>query len=399
MSESHALDEAILDSELRYINFFNGRLLSAEDLSQEQTVNRARARHLGLALGAGVANGLEVAPASGSEASDGRVTVQAGVAVNAAGQTLRLECPETVALVEAPDPSEMSECLFADCTPLSAGAIASSAGFYVLTIAPASRSEGLAPVSGLSNRLADCNSKYYAEGVKFRMLQLRTSAIGATARNEIAYACFGRPNIDTLLTTALAGGAEAEYGLKTLLASGDLTDEDVPLAIIEWKASGEMGFIDLWSVRRRPTRGPVEGRWSFFVSARRRNETEAMFLQFQEQIRSIQAETGGTPVRAVERFAYLPPVGVLPSHNRLASWWQFFPGFVSNTQIPPVAISSSQIRTILADALNLEPLPVGDAGPRSLRIFTITGHSAVLFTRAHSLDQTILLHTNVNLIQ
>jgi hypothetical protein len=379
MSETQTLDEAILDTELRYINFFNGRLLSAEDLSQEQTVNRARARHLGLAIGAGIAYGLEVSVARGTVASQGLVEVAAGLAVNAEGQTLRLECAQTVALVQTPDPSETSECLFADCAPLAAGATASSAGYYVLTIAPASKSEGLAPVSGLSNRLANCNSKYYAEGVKFRFLQLRTSASGVTARGVIAYECFGHPNSNDALTAALASGAETDYGLKTLLASGDLTTADVPLAIVEWKASGELGFIDLWSVRRRVTRPAAEAPWSFFMSDRRRSETEAMFLQFQEQIRSIQSETSGTPVRAVDRFAYLPPAGVLPVHARLTDWRIFFNVSYSFSYIQP-----SHVRETLEEAFGFEPIATNQLSSSTITIHSVTGRTDVLFTRNSS---------------
>jgi hypothetical protein len=57
MSTELDLEQAILDSELRYVNFFNGRLLTGGDLSAEQAANRACSRHLGLAVGAGVAYG------------------------------------------------------------------------------------------------------------------------------------------------------------------------------------------------------------------------------------------------------------------------------------------------------------------------------------------------------
>src|SRR4029077_9738434 len=99
MSTELDLEEAILDSELRYINFFNGRLLTGGDLSAEQAANRACSRHLGQAVGAGVAYGLEVSISLGNPPLNAMVDVAAGLAVNRAGQTLRLESKQTVALV------------------------------------------------------------------------------------------------------------------------------------------------------------------------------------------------------------------------------------------------------------------------------------------------------------
>src|SRR5437667_104216 len=85
------LAEAILDSGIRSIHFFNGRLLSGEDLSQEQDANQEERRRAGQAWGEGVAFGLEVAETTGISAKDAPVvTVEAGLAVNRGGPTLAL---------------------------------------------------------------------------------------------------------------------------------------------------------------------------------------------------------------------------------------------------------------------------------------------------------------------
>src|SRR5438105_1301837 len=155
MNTSPALDEAIPDSELRHINFFNGRLLTGGDLEAEQSAQHAHSRHLGEAIGAGVAFGLEVTPADTSLPEGPIVNITAGLAVNRAGQTLRLECDQRIALLRLPDPASVDACIFDDCGPKTAGAtLASGTGFYVLLMAPASRSEGKAPVSGLGNGAA-----------------------------------------------------------------------------------------------------------------------------------------------------------------------------------------------------------------------------------------------------
>ncbi len=54
------LDTPFLDGGIRSTNFFNGRLLSREDLQREQDAERAVHERLGRALGTGIAYGLEV---------------------------------------------------------------------------------------------------------------------------------------------------------------------------------------------------------------------------------------------------------------------------------------------------------------------------------------------------
>ena len=45
------LQNPILDGGIRSVNFFNGRLLTARDLSREQDANREATNRLGQALG------------------------------------------------------------------------------------------------------------------------------------------------------------------------------------------------------------------------------------------------------------------------------------------------------------------------------------------------------------
>src|SRR5215218_8594504 len=93
------LDQFVRDECLRRINFFNGRLLSAEDLTVEQSANRAQARHLGVAIGTGVSYGLEVRrtePPPGSKTKDLQVEVKAGLALNDCGEVLHLRCNQVV---------------------------------------------------------------------------------------------------------------------------------------------------------------------------------------------------------------------------------------------------------------------------------------------------------------
>jgi hypothetical protein len=53
-------DRPILQGGIHQVNFFNGRLLTATDLRDEQAANRQQHRQLGQAAGSGVVYGLEV---------------------------------------------------------------------------------------------------------------------------------------------------------------------------------------------------------------------------------------------------------------------------------------------------------------------------------------------------
>jgi len=358
MSTELDLEEAILDSELRYVNFFNGRLLTGGDLSAEQAANRACSRHLGLAVGAGVAYGLEVSISPGSLTTDALVDVAAGLAVNRDGQTLRVESKQTVALVRPPDQLSTAGCVFADCQPLAAGTTLSSAGFYLLTIAPASARDGLAPASGLGNGIADCNSRYLVDGVQFRLLPLNVTQSDNPnlERNSVAYQCFGLPALGPgdFLDEAFGTGPLLVYGVEALVPSGRLTEQDVPLALVEWTTNG-LGFVDQWSVRRRLTRPDASGHWGYFAGDRRVSEGEAMFLQFQEQFATL--ETGTSPpqgLTADSRFQFLPPAGVLPDSD--GTFWPTFLGPLGPLQ--ETAIDASLWLRLLRESFTLEPVPV-----------------------------------------
>src|SRR6185369_10222648 len=89
---STELLQPILEGGVRSINFFNGRLLTGEDLTAEQAANREWLGRLGRLL----AGGLEVrAP---KVAKTPTVFVEPGLAMNALGQTLRLSNTVEVSL-------------------------------------------------------------------------------------------------------------------------------------------------------------------------------------------------------------------------------------------------------------------------------------------------------------
>lgn len=360
------LGTGILDDGIRTINFFNGRLLSGEDLSQEQIANRISRRHLGQAIGEGIAYGLEVAETMGSSTPAlPVVTVQGGLAINRNGQTLALSNAIDLSLVHGvSNGNGTNPAKFGDCDPAVPGVYIAGAGVYLLTIGPAQGTEGRAPVSGLGNGASDCNTRFRIEGVQFRLISL-TQQLGVELqepdrlRNRVAHRCFGTGDARVAAMIANPFGPKPErYGLlDDLRANNSLTRCEVPLAILYWTAAG-LQFVDMWAVRRRVTRHALESRWPLLVSDRRAAEGEAIFLQFQAQIDELR--TAGVTLSQVEgqrRFKYLPAAGLLPiGSDGGPSGFEYSAFFRQMKPRQPIFIEGAQLRAIVQESFNYPPI-------------------------------------------
>lgn len=364
---------------VRSVNFFNGRLLSGEDLSDEQEAQRQARRLIGRALGEGVAYGLEVTEAS-EEVSTTQypvISVEPGLAVNRAGQTLRLSARTEVGLVRQEDAGGASQThvTFKDCRPLQPALYVAAESVYLLTLAPAEGREGQAPNAGYSRIPASQNVRYIVEGVQFRLIELlSTDELGErdTLRNRVAYQCFGVEEAGVVQSNFLGADVET-YGLLDKFREQQLlTDCEVPLALLHWSAGEGIEFIDMWSVRRRVTRPAGGGRWNVLLGDRRASESEAMILQFQDQVADIFKRLSPEEVVGHKHFRYLPPAGVLPvrRENAKAEVFggfdpkKFFEGRAVQT---PVFIEGGVLRPIFREAAGYEPIDLNT--PESVLLY------------------------------
>jgi hypothetical protein len=326
------LQQPVKEGGIRSVNFFNGRLLTGRDLSREQGARREGDARLGLAVGDGVAFGLEVTRDEQEDRPLAPVLrVRAGLAVNRKGQTLRLTADTSVALSRRFD-AVGADCVFADCDPVRGGVYVAGAGVYLLTVAPAQLVEGRAPTNGLDPTNVACNSDAVVEGVQFRLIgvdQVRYAELDIGSqqfRNRLAYRCFG---VETRERSAIDPWRvdPPRYGLVDELRAAGLGDTDVPLALVYWTAAG-LQFVDTWAVRRallgpdalsgfsfqRPPLVPDELSSFAFVARRRRLvEGHAMCAQFQHHLADLlAAQANPGAVIAADHFRYLPPFGVVP---------------------------------------------------------------------------------------
>ena len=394
--------EPVLTGGIRNTNFFNGRLLAAEDLTDFQTANAQQHQQLARALGDGVLYGLEVSLASNSTPLQAILHVTQGLALNRNGHAVALPADVDLALVPPPDPLAADAGLFAVCQPPTA-TVLTNPGLYVLTITPASGfSTESAPKTNVFDEgvASTCGSRWVVEGAKFRTVQLDLGAnpdpstlagqteqiaaslktllqqlavaSGAAAdslkaqiaplmsklRNCAAHLCFGteqltgfpanpfgRSNGDSLF---------AEYGaLDQLRDSGNLTDCDVPLALLYWTTSG-LQFIDLWSVRRPVFPQAISEAWAPLAGKRRMVEGLAMFLQFQCQVSGLMTNLSATEllsINVLSYFRYLPAAGFISIGSIQGSvgfdYLQFFNG---KTHHDPVFMEGSKLQQLIAQS-------------------------------------------------
>jgi hypothetical protein len=326
MSAKINIQEPVLDGGIRSVNYFTGRLLTANDLSREKLAHREADWRLGRALGDGVAYGLEVSivekGALSTNPAEAQKTpvlrIEPGLAVNRSGQTLALRDPIDLQLVKPTTPISAGASVFEECRPVQSGTYVAGKGVYLLTIMPAEGREGRAPATGLGSGAAPCNTDTILEAVKFRHIYLNPFLTNGELddpnllRNRVAYRCFGVKEMNDFLVNPF-GLSITRYGLiDELRKEKVISNCDAPLAIFYWTTSGGVEFVDLWPARRRLTQRGTTFRDSLLVDDRRVGES--MFLQFAQQIQDILSYEPYNAVTSVatERFDLLPPVGFIP---------------------------------------------------------------------------------------
>lgn len=374
--------EPMLHGGIRNTHFFNGRLLTAEDLRVEQQANRAQRQQLGLAIGAGVVEGYDVRLLSNG--AQPVLRVGQGLAITRKGVALALSEDVDVGLVRQPAAaaSNSDPGLFAVCGPAATTPSATMAeGVYLFAVAPASGFAEHAPVVGFHGNgvASNCDHRYAVEGVQFRLVGIdlaqlsfvsaatRTALVQlldaatpggrAQLRNWLAHLCFGSEEVTGFAVDPfrlVAGQSPlASYGLVDWLRGrGDLSQCDVPLAVLLWTTAG-VQFVDLWSARRQPLPPALSGLWPLPAGGRRPAEGEAAFLQFQAQVADLVHPTRGltvgqlAAVNARNFFRYLPAAGLIPLGDGAQRGFAYLNFFYELSTTEPAIIPAAHLEPLL----------------------------------------------------
>lgn len=388
--------DPMLRGGIRNTHFFNGRLLTADDLRAEQQANRAQHQQLGRAIGAGVVQGLEVRLQSNG--AQPVLYVSQGLAITRMGAVLALAEDVDVALArQAPGaPLNGDAGLFAVCRPEGTTPGATLAeGVYLFTVGPASGFVEYAPAVGFhGNGVASgCDHRFAVEGVRFNLvgvdlaqidfvsLPTRAALIAllgqsapasrARLRNWLAHLCFGTEQAASFAADPfrLPGGRSplTTYGLVDWLRGrGQLTECDVPLALLLWTNAGGVEFVDLWPVRRKPAPPALSATWSLPTGERHPAEGEAAFLQFQAQIADLVDPIRGLSpaqllaVNAREFFRYLPAAGVLPLGDGGKRGFAYLNFFYQIDASEPAIIPAAHMEPLLRSSFNYPAADLND---------------------------------------
>lgn len=386
------LGEALTQDSVRAVHFFNGRLLTASDLSRDQAARRQADALVGAASGSGIAWGLEVNAAGPATDADslGVVTVEAGLAVALSGQALKLTQRVSLSLIQPPADTSGTGGLgdtFGPCAGTTSSTYVAGDGLLLLTLSPIDVPEGFAPVLALEAVNTRCARDVIAEGVQLKLLPIpggtiagTTSAALAQLRNRVAHECLGSSLLRQAHRLPASGTPRATSAsahghglLDRMLAERSLSACDVPLALV-CLIGRQIAFIDGSAVRRRVAAQTASVQGSAWLGERLQGTAEARFLQFQEQLADTPAIASNP---ATVHLSWLPPAGLLPPGT---DWQRFFADRAPARTTPLAASDAPGVlqRALLEDAIDL----TATAASGRVRVYEIEGGGApLLFVR------------------
>ena len=163
----------------RRVNFFSGRLLSANDMGQEQSAVSQRDRRLGTAIGSGVVRGLEVHAVVGA---DNLLQIEGGLAINGCGEPLALDNPLRLRL--APNVEQSGAGGFAPCGSEAGFVMDQGDGYYLISLTPTvGLSSEKAQEIGRNGQLIACGARWRLEGLTLQVDKLPASALPTALRS------------------------------------------------------------------------------------------------------------------------------------------------------------------------------------------------------------------------
>ena len=270
--------------------FFNGRLLSAEDLSREQQARDGAERRLARLIGCGVAEGLTVTTGAGSV-----LHIAAGLGVTPSGAVIDIGNLD-LDLSSAGRGASFSG--FGNC---AAGLAEGQplAGLYLLTLTPVWAGQGRAAT--LLGEVGACNRRTEQPAVRARLVEVQ-APLGLAAvslRNELAVALLS-PGQGL---TAVAETARVGWWMRQRVGAGaaapGLTADELPLALLQIDAKAVPLWIDTDSARRRLAPPPGEAGDAMWPQSWG-VEMQAFAAQFLGQLL-------GRDALSPDSFAWLPP--------------------------------------------------------------------------------------------
>jgi len=290
------------NSQLRRLNYFDGKFLRAPDLILEQQALLNQIRLSNLATGSGVVFGFDITQGSGDS-----LDIGGGLAFDGSGRVLQLAQGISVGMAELIEKSAgnnstasaqsttQGKATFDDCEiadSSTADTTLDSGDLYLITICHAEAMCGEEDVFGKlceSACVTSTDRPYILEGVSIHAwpLELTTalktsssvSLSGKHLRSRVASAFFQQERQNPASHISKEGLNSNIWCLGAEAIPGDC----VPIAVVS-RNTTTLQFLDAWTVRRERMESPPRHYWASIMAMRPWKVFLAQVLQFQCQL-------------------------------------------------------------------------------------------------------------------
>jgi hypothetical protein len=322
-----ASNTLFVDTRRRRPKYFDGRFLTARDLTRDQTYFLTRQADLGRSMGAGVVSGLMVE--EGDTATSLRI--QPGLGVTPSGEIVSIPSQLRLDLADIPSVQRLNAALGLSLRPLDPAR--SRSGLFVLA---------LRPVEFTANPIAS-----YPTSITGPRSVEDGEIIEATAATLIPFPDEGDASEWNLRRSRVAHQMFVERGVRGLPAGVlPLAMVAVDRNIVQW--------LDPFLVRRELAvwQGEVLGLGLGTKALR-----YAQVQQYEAQLQDILRDRGtrGQRFAAADHFLALPPVGRLPMASiDVTDFSQIY--FPPEIEVELSVIPDDEVPVLLDESLTLPPI-------------------------------------------
>ncbi|MGN6826339.1 hypothetical protein [Paucibacter sp. M5-1] len=325
----------LVDSARRRPFYFDGRFLSADDLTADQNYIRARQSDLAQAMGAGVVRGLMVGLGRQAASQQPTLLLEPGIGLTPGGDIVTVGARQELAISALAGKAELDAQLGIKQLP-GAGA-SNRSGLFVLALRPIEFSAN--PTTA------------YPTSLDGQRLVRDGDIVEATAVTLIPYP--DRAGVENAAARRARVAREIFFEGQR---PGALQDA-LPLAMLCLEG-GALRWLDVFMVRREVG---AESTLAAGLAPRPRALLEAWLKQHQDQLDDIATPEIQTGFAAARQFEVLPPVGPLPAAclrfetqlGQLTLLQSYFPPLVD---CEFAFIPADELAALVQEALALPPI-------------------------------------------
>jgi len=325
----------IVDSGRHRPFYFDGRFLTADDLTADQNYIRARQSDLAQAMGAGVIRGLMVGLGTQAASNSPTLVIEPGIGLTPAGDLVNVDTRQTIPINALPQTAQLDVQLGLKVLP-GASAVNRS-GLFVLALRPIEFSA--TPTTAYPTTLD--GQRTVRDGDIFEATAITLIPYPDRAGVENANAKRARVAREVFFERQQTG----------------VLQEALPLAMLCLEG-GALRWLDVYMVRREVG---AESTLAAGLSQRPRALLEAWLQQHQDHLDDVDTATVQAGFAAVRQFEALPPVGPMPASTlrfesplgQLTLLQSYFPPQVD---CEFAFIPSDELAALVQESLALPPI-------------------------------------------